>query len=515
MAAEVEGHVDNIAPCIYGGIQLGFYEGKRWHSSSINTPVNHLECIIFTPTTSMLPDTIPREDAVYNMSRLALLIRSLSMGSWDDLITACDDKLHQPIRGGKDVMPWLYPVVEAARDAGAKGAFLSGAGSSIMALSVGLRGERYTQSRAERKDATIAIAMEKAAAEINVFGKIRVTKTSAMGAHVVSFTEMKSVAPIMKYRSTRDTSGKALSFKDISMETLASWQSMSYTELAFNVMSHFIGVEEVAETKLRAIIEKSYATFGSQHVVPLVKVSDNLLIMEQFHGPTCAFKDVALQFLGNMFEHFLEAENAGVEPEKQRRITILGATSGDTGSAAIQGLRGKKNIEVVILFPTGRVADVQEAQMTTVLDENIHCVSLDGTFDDCQNIVKELFQKREFNKEVGLGAVNSINWCRILAQIVYYFYGYFRWLESSEPGKPTTNRSPFHNAIVKTIYFFSIGSKKYAVAMPAIQAMVKYATGLPPVTAVLACLDSAVLAAKSRTMDSTLAALLEIRVTFK
>jgi len=156
--------------------------------------------------------------------------------------------------------------------------------------------------------------------------------------------------------------------------------------------------------------------------------------MEQFHGPTCAFKDVALQFLGNMFEHFLEAENAGVEPEKQRRITILGATSGDTGSAAIQGLRGKKNIEVVILFPTGRVADVQEAQMTTVLDENIHCVSLDGTFDDCQNIVKELFQKREFNKEVGLGAVNSINWCRILAQIVYYFYGYFRWLESSEPG---------------------------------------------------------------------------------
>jgi len=462
MAAEVEGHVDNIGPCIYGGIQLGYHEGQRWHTSSINTPVSHLECIVFTPTTSMstnearamLPDTIPRADAVFNMSRLALLVRSLSSGSWDDLITACNDKLHQPIRGGEAVMPWLYPVVNAAKAAGAKGAFLSGAGSSIMALSVGLKGDRFTQSKGERKDAEIAAAMEKAAAEINVYGKVQVTKTSAMGAHVVSFTEMKSVAPVMKYRSTRDTSGKALTFKDvvlaglapdgglyvpetipkISEETLASWQSMSYTELAFNVMSHFIGVDDVPETRLRAIISKSYATFSSKHVVPMVKVSDSLLIMEQFHGPTCAFKDVALQFLGNMFEHFLETENEGVEPESQRRVTILGATSGDTGSAAIQGLRGKKNIEVVILFPTGRVADIQEAQMTTVLDENIHCVSVDGTFDDCQNIVKELFQKREFNEEVGLGAVNSINWCRILAQIVYYFYGYFRWLESSEPG---------------------------------------------------------------------------------
>jgi len=195
-------------------------------------------------------------------------------------------------------------------------------------------------------------------------------------------------------------------------------------------MSRFIGTEDISQTKLAKIIERSYATFSSKHVVPLVRIDENICIMEQFRGPTCAFKDVALQFLGNLFSHFLESDNASrPKGSKEKRINVLGATSGDTGGAAIEGLRGKKNIDIFILFPKGRVAPVQEAQMTTVPDTNVHCVSLEGTFDDCQDTVKELFNDEAFNTEMGLAAVNSVNFARILAQIVYYFYGYFRWLD--------------------------------------------------------------------------------------
>ena len=141
---------------------------------------------------------------------------------------------------------------------------------------------------------------------------------------------------------------------------------------------------------------------------------------ELFHGPTFAFKDVALQMLGNFFEYFLSTgSNNG-------RLAVLGATSGDTGSAAIYGLRGKKGVDCIILYPTGRVSEIQERQMTTVPDDNIHCVSVDGTFDDCQDIVKASFNDKEFRDSVKLGAVNSINWCRVLAQTTYYFWSYFR-----------------------------------------------------------------------------------------
>lgn len=139
-----------------------------------------------------------------------------------------------------------------------------------------------------------------------------------------------------------------------------------------------------------------------------------------FHGPTFAFKDVALQMLGNFFEYFLETGSNG------GRLAVLGATSGDTGSAAIYGLRGKKGVDCVILYPKGRVSEIQERQMTTVPDSNIHCVNIEGTFDDCQDIVKASFNNQEFRDRVKLGAVNSINWCRVLAQTTYYFWSYLR-----------------------------------------------------------------------------------------
>jgi len=150
-----------------------------------------------------------------------------------------------------------------------------------------------------------------------------------------------------------------------------------------------------------------------------VKLKD-FWVLELFHGPTFAFKDVALQFLGNIFEYFLTRGNI------QQSVTVLGATSGDTGSAAIHGLRGKKNVNCFIMFPAGKVTEIQERQMTTIPDENVHCLSVEGDFDDAQALVKAAFADEQFRNEVNLGAVNSINWARVLAQITYYFYAYLR-----------------------------------------------------------------------------------------
>lgn len=149
-------------------------------------------------------------------------------------------------------------------------------------------------------------------------------------------------------------------------------------------------------------------------------------LQELFHGPTFAFKDVALQMLGNFFEYFLQTGSNG------GRLAVLGATSGDTGSAAIYGLRGKKGIDCIILFPKGRVSPIQERQMTTVQDSNIHCVAVEGTFDDCQDIVKASFNTPEFRDKVKLGAVNSINWCRVMAQTTYYFWSYLRVTDDAQ-----------------------------------------------------------------------------------
>ncbi len=189
---------------------------------------------------------------------------------------------------------------------------------------------------------------------------------------------------------------------------------LPYPRLAMKIFSRFVG-EDIPAADLFKLIETSYASFSSKAVAPLKKVG-NIYIQELFHGPTLAFKDVALQFLGNLFEYLLAREKSS--------LNIIGATSGDTGSAAIHGVRGKENINIFILYPNGKVSQVQEKQMTSVLDSNVFNLAIKGNFDDGQRIVKELFADLDFKRQYQLGAVNSINWARIMAQIVYYFSAY-------------------------------------------------------------------------------------------
>ncbi|GLB38697.1 putative threonine synthase [Lyophyllum shimeji] len=256
----------------------------------------------------------------------------------------------------------------------------------------------------------------------------------------------------MKYFSTRGRDER-LSFEETVLTGLApdgglyipehipalpenwksEWRSYSFVDLSVAVLSLYISPDEISQAELRQLVEKSYSTFRHPDVTPLKKLDDKTYVLELFHGPTFAFKDVALQLLGNLFEFFLLRRNATKsEGEAQERLTVVGATSGDTGSAAIYGLRGKANVSIFILHPKGRVSPIQEAQMTTVTDANVHNVAVKGTFDDCQDIVKSLFADKEFNATHRLAAVNSINWARILAQTVYYFLSYFH-LQSQLP----------------------------------------------------------------------------------
>ncbi|MCP5362231.1 MAG: threonine synthase [Hyphomicrobiales bacterium] len=195
-------------------------------------------------------------------------------------------------------------------------------------------------------------------------------------------------------------------------EEIASWRELPYTELVLKVISPFIGDAIPAHT-LRELIEKSYASFRHPEKAPLHLLEDNTYILELFHGPTIAFKDFALQLLGNLLNYILEKNN--------EQVVILGATSGDTGSAAIAGCLGCERIQLFMLHPYGRVSDVQRRQMTTVNAPNIHNLAIEGTFDDCQAMVKQLFRTQGFLERKKLVAVNSINWARIMAQIVYYF----------------------------------------------------------------------------------------------
>lgn len=201
----------------------------------------------------------------------------------------------------------------------------------------------------------------------------------------------------------------------LSKQELAELSNLSYPELAFNIISRF--VDDIPSADLKDLVNRSYATFNHPDTTPVVK-QDDLYILELFHGPTLAFKDVALQFLGNLFEYLLNKSG--------KRMNIIGATSGDTGSAAIYGVRGRKNINIFILHPKGRVSPIQELQMTTVSDANVFNLAVEGTFDDAQSIVKEIFGDLKFKEQYALGAVNSINWARVLAQVVYYFYA---WLQ--------------------------------------------------------------------------------------
>ena len=193
--------------------------------------------------------------------------------------------------------------------------------------------------------------------------------------------------------------------------TVAAWRRLSYPDLAHAVLSLF--VDDIPGQDLRELIDRSYAAFSHAEITPLVQ-KGGVHILELFHGPTLAFKDVALQFLGNVFEYLLK--------ESGEKMNILGATSGDTGSAAIYGVRGKEGINIFILHPYKRVSAVQELQMTTVIDANVFNLAIRGTFDDGQAIVKTLFNDIPFKQQYHLGAVNSINWARIVAQVVYYVY---------------------------------------------------------------------------------------------
>lgn len=231
----------------------------------------------------------------------------------------------------------------------------------------------------------------------------------------------------MRYVSTRGRAPE-LGFADVLLAGLASDGGLyvpmefpslpdlpvgGYADVAAAVMWPFIDGEPVIDRgAFERMCSDAYATFRHPAVTPLVQIGPDEWILELFHGPTLAFKDVALQLVGRLFDHVLAARG--------QRVTIVGATSGDTGSAAIDGVKGCANVDIVILYPHGRVSEVQRRQMTTVDSPNVHTLAVDGTFDDCQDLVKAMFNDAPFRDDMGLSAVNSINWARVMAQIVYY-----------------------------------------------------------------------------------------------
>lgn len=206
-------------------------------------------------------------------------------------------------------------------------------------------------------------------------------------------------------------------YPNIDDKTLTKWRSLNYQELAFEIMQLF--ATDIDKDDLKKLIDKTYTkdVFGSDDITPVDKLYHDIYLLKLSNGPTLAFKDIAMQFLGNAFEYVLN--------QKNQRLTIIGATSGDTGSAAEYALKGKKNIEVFMMSPYGKMSEFQRAQMYSLDDKNIHNIAIKGMFDDCQDIVKALQEDHEFKAKYSLGTVNSINWGRILAQIVYYFKGYF------------------------------------------------------------------------------------------
>ena len=235
----------------------------------------------------------------------------------------------------------------------------------------------------------------------------------------------------MKYVSTRGAAPE-LGFEDVLLTGLARdgglylperWPQFSsaeisalagrpYEDVALEVMRPFIG-GQISDDDLKAILVDAYAGFRHRTIAPLVQIGPSDWIAELFHGPTLAFKDVAMQVLARLMDRTLT--------KRGQRATIVGATSGDTGGAAIDAFRGRRSIDIFILYPHGRVSDVQRRQMTTPVDQNVHALAIDGTFDDCQNLVKAMFNDLELRDRLGLAGVNSINWARLMAQIVYYF----------------------------------------------------------------------------------------------
>ena len=238
----------------------------------------------------------------------------------------------------------------------------------------------------------------------------------------------------MNYVSTRNNT-KSHKFKDVFIKGLADdgglfipqslhkyshkdldkFKNLEYKEIAKKIIYPFIG-DFMSENDLSKIIDKSYSAFRKKNVVDLVKIGDRS-VLELFHGPTLAFKDVAMQLLGNFYEYYLNNKN--------EKINIIVATSGDTGAAAIDAIKGKKNVNIFVLHPNNRVSPVQRKLMTTGKEKNVFNIAINGNFDDCQNLVKAMFADKIFSDEIKMSGVNSINWARIIAQSVYYFYSYF------------------------------------------------------------------------------------------
>jgi len=198
----------------------------------------------------------------------------------------------------------------------------------------------------------------------------------------------------------------------LTRDTIRGFAGKPYAAVAKTVLGPLVD-GEIAESALGAMIEDAYATFRHAAVCPLTQLGDNLFVLELFHGPTLAFKDVAMQLLGRLMDHVLK--------ERGARATIVGATSGDTGSAAVEAFKGLDRVDIFILYPHGRVSDVQRRQMTSVDSPNVHALAVEGTFDDCQAMVKGMFNHARFRDELQLSGVNSINWARVAAQAVYYF----------------------------------------------------------------------------------------------
>ncbi|MCB1506125.1 MAG: threonine synthase [Hyphomicrobiaceae bacterium] len=198
----------------------------------------------------------------------------------------------------------------------------------------------------------------------------------------------------------------------LTQDEIASFAGLPFPEVAVSIIDRFTG-GSISRDDLGRMAREAYATFGHAAVTPLVQLDQDTFVLELFHGPTLAFKDVAMQLLARLMDHVLE--------KRGQHVTIVGATSGDTGGAAIEAFRGSKRCDVVILFPDGRVSDVQRRMMTTPTEDNVHAIAIDGTFDDCQALVKAMFNDHAFRDCVHLAGVNSINWARIVAQVTYYF----------------------------------------------------------------------------------------------
>ena len=246
----------------------------------------------------------------------------------------------------------------------------------------------------------------------------------------------------MDYVSTRNSSNN-FKFKDVFIKGLAddgglyvpkslhkynqkdldSFKDLEYSDLAKKIIHPFIG-DFMNENDLGKLVDKSYSVFREKNVVNLIKIGDRS-VLELFHGPTLAFKDIAMQLLGNFYEYYLDNNN--------EKINIVVATSGDTGAAAIDAIKGKKNLNIFVLHPNNRISPVQRKLMTTGSEKNVFNIAVNGNFDDCQNLVKAMFADKSFSNSIKMSGVNSINWARIIAQSVYYFYSYFSIEDKTQP----------------------------------------------------------------------------------